>query len=58
MGIFRIKARVKISEKMKRQMFPYSRNFDIPGSKNLNWNSIYLFKKNYLHFQRELEEFK
>ena len=55
---FWIKAKMRISEKIKRRVVRYSREYEIPGSTNLNWNPVYVSKKNYPHFQRELAIFK
>ena len=55
---YQIKSKIKISERVKRRLFKYSREFDIPGAVNLNWNPIYVFRNNYPNFQSELEKFK
>jgi hypothetical protein len=55
---YRIKSKIKISERIKRRVFKYSQEFDIPGAMNLNWNPIYIFRNNYPKFQDDLKKFK
>ncbi len=55
---YRIRSKIRISERVKRRVFKYSREFDIPGSINLNWNPIYIFRHNYPNFQDDLKKFK
>jgi hypothetical protein len=55
---YQIKSKLKINERVKRRLFKYSGEFDIPGSVNLNWNPIYVFRHNYPNFQSDLEKFK
>ena len=55
---FRIKAKTRISESIKRRVVRYSREYKISGSTNLNWNPVYVSKKNFPSFQSSLEIFK
>lgn len=55
---FRIKAKLRISENIKRRVVRYSMEYEIPGSTNLNWNPVYISSKNFPHFQSSLEIFK
>jgi hypothetical protein len=56
--VFKIKSKIKFSEKFKRRIFGYSPIFNINGAKNLNWNPVYRFEDNYPDFQIELHKFK
>lgn len=59
---FRIFARLKSfivpNQQLKRKLVRYSSVYHIAGTSNLNWNPIYIRKKNYSNFQLELETFK
>ena len=56
--LFTIKSKIRFSEKFKRRVFGYSPIYNIPGSRNLNWNPVYRLESNYPDFQIELQRFK
>lgn len=53
-----VKHKLTLNEKFKRRLVRYSGAFEIEGSRNSNWNPVYLRKKNYPDFQSELKQFK
>ena len=52
------KSSLTVSEITKRRLFRYSKAYEISGSINFNWNPVYTSRKNYPHFQKNLETFK
>jgi hypothetical protein len=56
--IIRVGLRLKLTEEFKRRLFRYSKAYEINGSLNLNWNPVFLRRRNYPSFQSELETFK